>query len=151
MPTPRRPKPLGNIIIIYIYSRSTFHLPPSLPPSHFSPRVGLGRIERKEQMESPISEDKLNARRKAVVLNGFPLLALAFQTLGVCSLRSFQPHTITSSHTPFRHYLLRYWHRQHSRLFITFHVPLISLPSLLSTSSMVSGKPPHPLRTSLVV
>ena len=36
-------------------------------------------------MESPISEDMLNARRKAVVLNGLPLLGLAFQTLGMCA------------------------------------------------------------------
>ena len=41
-----------------------------------------------------MTEDKLNARRKAVVLNGFPLLALSFQTLGVLS-----PY-IPASHCP---------------------------------------------------
>lgn len=40
-------------------------------------------------MEAPITEDKFNARRKAVVLKGFPLFALSFQTLGMPHL--FQP------------------------------------------------------------
>ena len=57
-------------------------------------------------MESPISEDKLNARRKAVVLNGFPLLALAFQTLGVlapivpASHHHLVSHTLQALSTP---------------------------------------------------
>ena len=34
-------------------------------------------------MEAPITEEELNAKRKAIVLKGLPLLALSFQTLGV--------------------------------------------------------------------
>jgi len=37
-------------------------------------------------MEAPLTEDKLNARRKPVVLTGLPLLALSFQTLGMFSI-----------------------------------------------------------------
>ena len=56
-------------------------------------------------MDSPItiSEDKLNARRKPVVLNGIPLLALAFQTLGVlipASHHHVVSHTVQALSTP---------------------------------------------------
>jgi hypothetical protein len=47
-------------------------------------------------MDPSITEEGLNARRKAVVLKGFPLLALSFQTLGM--LRSLQSSTILPSH-----------------------------------------------------
>jgi len=47
-----------------------------------------------------MTEDKLNARRKAVVLKGLPLLALSFQTLGMlCSVYSSLPPS-RSSLTP---------------------------------------------------
>ena len=34
-------------------------------------------------MEALVTQEKLNTRREALVLKGFPLLALSFQTLGV--------------------------------------------------------------------
>jgi hypothetical protein len=70
-------------------------LPNSLPPTshHFPPRSGLftpsrrrvGKTDR-EKMETPLSHDKFNARRQAVVVKGLPLLALAFQTLGMFAM-----------------------------------------------------------------
>ena len=56
-------------------------------------------------MDSPItiSEDKLNATRKAIVLKGFPLLALAFQTLGLlipASHHHVVSHTVQALSTP---------------------------------------------------
>jgi hypothetical protein len=115
-----------------------------------SPRPRREKNKRKqEKMEALPHEDQLNARRKAVVLNGFPLLALSFQTLGIS--RFLPSPTILRSHGGFRDYLFRYWHCQHCRLPKRLQVPLMSYSSLPSTCSMVSGQPPLPLRTLLVV
>ena len=91
-------------------------------------------------MEAPIPEDKLNTRRKAVVLKGFPLLALSFQTLGMLCL--FQPPTILELHAMFRYCLLRYWHSEHCPPFheassstdILIQSPLYALNGIWSTA-----------------
>ena len=75
MPTPR-------------YRSPYLERSPTSGPSAFLPvplLCALRLARAGSKMESPMTEDKLNARRKAVVLNGFPLLALSFQTLGMLS------------------------------------------------------------------
>jgi hypothetical protein len=130
-------------------------LPLAVSPSPSPPLPALHLVEtppreKREKMEATSTATNFNveARREAVVLTGFPLVALAFQTLGMFS---FIP--TTCSHELCRDHLFRYRHRQHRPL----HKASRSADfcsSLLSTCSMVSGQRrdhPHPLRMSLVV
>ena len=110
-----------------VLSSPSLPLPPTpLPLSRLRLRAVDDGGFQTNKMESPMSENKINARRKAVVLNGFPLLALSFQTLGMLPL--LQPPGLHQyqSHAMFRHYLLRYWHSQHCHLLTRLQVPLIS-------------------------
>lgn len=103
-PTTPQPKPLWE------WNRGTvlFRAPPEKtsyrdlvhtfsPTFSSSPVVGLfispetAPPGKREIMEAPISEEKLNARRKAIVLKGLPLLALSFQTLGTPPIVSTPP------------------------------------------------------------
>ena len=140
------------------YFRPSSH---SLSRSLLAPRPELfissstRRIpEKRDKMEAPISEAALNARRKAVVLKGFPLLALTFQTLGTSPIVSTplpRDLVVSWSHPPFRDHLFGYWHCQHPRLFMKPQVPLMFYSSLPSMCLMVFGKAPHRRRMSLAV
>ena len=68
----------------YVYKEAispTLIVPSTLPPAHpgSSSRSSKRRVGK---MEASLAEHQLNARRKAVVLTGLPLLGLSFQTLG---------------------------------------------------------------------
>jgi len=88
MPTPRRPKLEACSIYAPELSRPPYVLPLPLCALHLAPRLALG--ESREKMEASITDDKLNARREAIIVNGLPLLALSFQTLGMLYCSSLQ-------------------------------------------------------------
>ena len=91
-------------------------------------------------MEAPITEDKFNARRKAVVLKGFPLFALSFQTLGMLHFYSSLPQSCTSRHvqvlsTPtLAPSALSLFHEASSSTNIIIQSPLYALNGIWSTA-----------------
>ena len=143
---PRTPKTDGLILISWPASALS-------PRSHFLPfcarpprRGGKG-----EKMEAPFAEDKLNARRQAVVLKGLPLLALMFQTLGIFSA---VPSSCNLLFSPALQGLSTPILPLSVLTLLRLEAPLMRCSSPPSTPSTVSGQPlvlHHPPRTSSVV